>query len=170
MQVYWQPLSWFCNCNEISATEKSSLITLRLQGSHSFAFMKYHVFSWLSLTFITFFPYDSHAVQLFQYNKMSWLYRRPALVAPSLGVVGTSRSSVRIAWPTTTTDEDNVGSFGLKEMDERRTESGEGLPLQAASGQRRTSSPTGLRRFPRLVRRVSASSISFSHYLPNPLD
>ena len=49
-----------------------------------------------------------------------------------LGVVGTSRSSVRITRPTTMTDEDNVGFFGLKEMDERRTESGEGLPLPAA--------------------------------------
>ena len=70
-------------------------------------------------------------------------WRRPALAAPSLGVVGTSRSSVRIARPTTTTDEDNVGYFGLKEMDEQRTESGEGLPLPPASGQRRTFSPTG---------------------------
>ena len=69
--------------------------------------------------------------------------RRSALVAPSLGMFGTSRSSVRFARPTTTTDEDNVGSFGWKEMYERRTESGEGLPLPAASGQRRTSSPTG---------------------------
>ena len=58
--------------------------------------------------------------------------RRPALLAPSLGVVGTSRSSVRIARPTMTTDEDNVGSFGLKEMDNRRTESGEGLPRPTA--------------------------------------
>ena len=73
-----------------------------------------------------------------------YICRRPDLVAPSLGVVETrSRSSVRIARPTTTTDEDNVGYFGSKEMDERRTESGEGLPLPAASGQRRTSSPTG---------------------------
>ena len=48
----------------------------------------------------------------------------------------------RIARPTTTTDKDNVGSFGLKEMDERRTESEEGLPLPAVSGQRRTFSPT----------------------------
>ena len=59
--------------------------------------------------------------------------RRPALVAPSLGVVETSRSSVRITRPTMSTDEDNVGSFALKEMDERRTESGEGLPLPAVS-------------------------------------
>ena len=69
--------------------------------------------------------------------------RRPALVAPSLGVIGTRRSSVRIARPTTTTDEDNVGSFGLKKVDERQTESDEGLPLPAETGQRRTSSPTG---------------------------
>ena len=43
---------------------------------------------------------------------------------------------------TTTTDEDNVGSLGLKEMDERRTEFEERLPLPPASGQRRTSSLT----------------------------
>ena len=96
--------------------------------------------------------------------------RRPALVAPSLGVVGTSRSSVRIVRPTTTTDEDNLSSFSLKEMDERRTESGERLPLPAASGQRRTTSPTGASSVSTSGRRVSASSISFSDYLPNPLD
>ena len=43
--------------------------------------------------------------------------------------------------PTTT--EDNVGSFGLKEMDERWMETGEGQPLSAVSKQRRTSLPTG---------------------------
>ena len=64
-------------------------------------------------------------------------------VAPSLGVIGKSRSSVRIARPTTTTDEDNFSSFGLKEMDERRIESREGSPLPAVSDQRRTSSPVG---------------------------
>ena len=62
---------------------------------------------------------------------MQYTYcRRQALLAPS-----TSRSSVCIAWPTTT-DEDNVCSFGLKEMDERRTESGEEMPLPVVSGQR----------------------------------
>ena len=49
----------------------------------------------------------------------------------------------RIAQPTTTTDKVNVGSFGLKDMDVRRNEFGEGLPLPGVSGQRRTSSPTG---------------------------
>ena len=57
---------------------------------------------------------------------------------PVLGVVGTSRSSVCIA-PPTTTDKDNVGFFGLK----RRTDAGEWLPLPAVSGQRRTSPRTG---------------------------
>ena len=88
-----------------------------------------------------------------------WYCRRPALVAPSLGVVGTSRSSVRVARPTTTTEEDNVGSFGLKEMDERRTESREVLPLPAASGNVVRPHRRELRRCPRLVRRVSVSSI-----------
>ena len=72
--------------------------------------------------------------------------RRPALVAPSLGVVGTSPSSVHITRPTTTTDEDNVDSFGLKEIDERRTESGEGLPLPAASANGVRPLRRGLRR------------------------
>ena len=56
-------------------------------------------------------------------------------------MVGISQSSVCIARPTTT--EDNVGSFGLKEMDERWMESGEGLKVPAVSGKVRTSSPTG---------------------------
>ena len=60
--------------------------------------------------------------------------RRPALVAPSLGEVERSRSPFRLARSTTTTDKDNVGSFGLKEMDERRTASEEELPLPTASG------------------------------------
>ena len=42
-----------------------------------------------------------------------------------------------------TTTEDNVGSFGLKEMDERWMEIGEGLPLSAVSKQRRTSLTSG---------------------------
>ena len=68
-------------------------------------------------------------IKIFVFHHKTCLFvlcycRRPALVGSSLGVGGTSRSSVRIAWPTTTTDEDNVGSFGLKEMDKRRTASG----------------------------------------------
>ena len=110
-----------------------------------------------------------NAIQYMLHNMTYKCCRRPAFLAPFLGEVGTSRSSVRIARPTTTTDEDNVGSFGLKEMDVRRTESGERLPLPVAYGQRRTSSPWGLRRCPRLSRRVSASSTSFSDYLSNPL-
>ena len=89
--------------------------------------------------------------------------RRPSLLAPSLGLVGTNRSFVCIARPTMT--EDNVGFFGLKEMDERRMESGEGLPLSAVFGQRSTSSSTGLRRCPRLVRRAAVLSTSFSEYV-----
>ena len=42
-----------------------------------------------------------------------------------------------------TTTDDNVGSFGLMEMDERWMEIGERLPLSAVSKQRRTSLPTG---------------------------
>ena len=82
-----------------------------------------------------------NAIQYMLHNMSYKCCRRPAFLAPSIVDVGTSRSSVRIARPTTT-DEDNVGSFGLKELDVRRTESGEGLPLPAASGQQRTSSPT----------------------------
>ena len=96
--------------------------------------------------------------------------RRPALVAPSLGVVGTGRSSVRIARPTTTTDEDNVDSFGLKEMasDGPSPERVYRCRLHPSNGVR--PHLRGLRQCPCLVLRLSASSISFSHYLPNPLD
>ena len=60
--------------------------------------------------------------------RLAPIFRRPALLAPSIELVGTSRSSVRIARPTTMTDDDNVCAFGLKEMGEQWTESGEGLP------------------------------------------
>ena len=74
-------------------------------------------------------------------------------------MVWTSRSSVRIARPTTTTDEDNMGSFSCRRWMSDGPSSQRGCrcrlyPVNGARPQQR-----GLRRCPRLVRRVSASSI-----------
>ena len=123
--------------------------------------------------------HERHAVRLLSFpapsssimaRGLAPICRRPALLAQSLGVVGKSQSFVRIARPTTTTDADNVGSFGLKEMNERRTKSkgGRRCRLHPANGVR--PHRRGLRRRPRLVRQVSALSISFSDYLSNSLD
>ena len=69
------------------------------------------------------------------------MYCRPALLAPPVGVVGTNRSSACVAGPPTA--DVNVGPFGLKGDDVRRTEPGERLPLGFDSSQRFTPSPTG---------------------------